>query len=519
VLGSTAPMAIHAGLPYPIRKLLLEADLELEAPFTARIFTNRDLAFERIPVIGFDMDYTLALYRQAALETLSLECTVEKLLRRGYPARLGEIGSDPEFAIRGLMVDKKYGNIVKMDRHGYVGRAFHGKTLLSREQRKALYRAQRLGMEHERFAPVDTLFSLPEVNLYAEVVDLIDREPGLWAPKGPPTYAEAWNDVRECIDLSHQDGSIKDRIHADIGRYFVVDPELGPTLHKFRSAGKRLFLLTNSLYPYTDAVLEYVLGGQLSTYESWHSYFDWIIVGAAKPSFFTGTRPFQELDAGGAPIGEPVAEPRRGRIYLGGNQAGLQRALAVAGDEVLYVGDHIYGDIVRSKKSSGWRTALVVEDLEHDLEVRRSRRTLLDEIEHLSQLQINLTDEITAHRHLARMVGRMTVDDLIRGGVATGEADALLEETRAQVRQRFDRLRKHEEETADTLARRIEEIDRAFNRYWGSIFAARKDASRFGAQVDSYACVYTSRVTNFRFVSPVKYFHAPYGSLPHWRRQ
>ena len=45
------------------------------------------------------------------------------------------------------------------------------------------------------------------------------------------------------------------------------------------------------------------------------------------------------------------------------------------------------------------------------------------------------------------------------------------------------------------------------------------DASRFGAQVDSYACVYTSRVTNFRFVSPVKYFHAPYGSLPHWRRQ
>ena len=94
MLGSTAPMAIHAGLPYPIRKLLLEADLELEAPFTARIFTNRDLAFERIPVIGFDMDYTLALYRQAALETLSLECTVEKLLRRGYPARLGEIGSD-----------------------------------------------------------------------------------------------------------------------------------------------------------------------------------------------------------------------------------------------------------------------------------------------------------------------------------------------------------------------------------------------------------------------------------------
>ncbi|MBK8262187.1 MAG: HAD-IG family 5'-nucleotidase [Nannocystis sp.] len=506
-----------SGLPFPIRKLLRDADLELEAPATARIFTNRDLAFERIPVIGFDMDYTLALYRQAALETLSLECTVEKLLRRGYPAQLAKIGSDPEFAIRGLMVDKKYGNIVKMDRHGYVGRAYHGKRMLSRSERKSLYRTQRLGSEYERFAAVDTLFSLPEVNLYAEVVELIDQAPGLWAPQRAPSYGEAWNDVRECIDLSHQDGSIKDRIHADIGRYFAIDPELGPTLHKFRSAGKRLFLLTNSLYSYTDAVLSYVLSDQLANYESWHGYFDWIVVGAEKPRFFTGARLFQELDGAGATVGEPVAEPRRGRIYLGGNQAGLQRALGVAGDEVLYVGDHIYGDIVRSKKSSGWRTALVVDDLEHDLEVRRSRRLLLDEIEHLSQLQIRLTDEITGLRYLSRAVSKMTVEELVRGG-AGKDAEGLLEEARAQVRQRVDRLRKYEEETAQTLARRIEEVDLSFNRYWGSVFAARKDVSRFGAQVDSYACIYTSRVTNFRFVSPVKYFHAPHGSLPHWQR-
>ena len=154
----------------------------------------------------------------------------------------------------------------------------------------------------------------------------------------------------------------------------------------------------------------------------------------------------------------------------------------------------------------------------HDLEVRRSRRITLDEIEHLSPLQITLTDEITAQRYLARLLAKMTPADLVRSGARPEDAEALLDEAKAQIRHRFDRLRKYEEETADTLARRIAEIDSAFNKYWGSLFAARKDTSRFGDQVDAYACVYTSRVTNFRFVSPVKYFHAPHGSLPHWRR-
>ncbi|HEY8377201.1 MAG TPA: 5'-nucleotidase domain-containing protein, partial [Nannocystis sp.] len=74
----------------------------------------------------------------------------------------------------------------------------------------------------------------------------------------------------------------------------------------------------------------------------------------------------------------------------------------------------------------------------------------------------------------------------------------------------------YEEEMASTLERRIADVDEAFNPYWGSVFAARRDSSRFGAQVESYACIYTSRVTNFRYVSPTRYFHSPHGSMPHW---
>lgn len=39
-----------------------------------------------------------------------------------------------------------------------------------------------------------------------------------------------------------------------------------------------------------------------------------------------------------------------------------------SGSEVLYVGDHIYGDVLRSKKDLGWRTMLVVPELETELE-------------------------------------------------------------------------------------------------------------------------------------------------------
>ena len=49
------------------------------------------------------------------------------------------------------------------------------------------------------------------------------------------------------------------------------------------------------------------------------------------------------------------------------------------------------------------------------------------------------------------------------------------------------------------------------------MFDERHDASRFGAQVEDYACVYTSRVSNFLYVSPSRYFHSPQGTLPHWR--
>jgi HAD superfamily 5'-nucleotidase-like hydrolase len=503
--------------PRPLQKVLRGAGHDLSSPYTRRIFTNRDLDFDKVGVVGFDMDYTLARYRQSQLDAITIEATLNKLIGHGYPEQLRGCQANEDFAIRGLVVDTRLGNLLKMDRHGYVGRVYHGSEELSRAQRQRLYRNQRVGRERDRFAHVDTLFSLPEVVVYASIVTLLDERPELWKEGQRPSYARAFSDVRNAVDQTHQDDSIKKKIKADPERFLAVDPELAPTLHKLRSSGKRLFLLTNSYAPYSNAVMSFLLDGKLASYDSWQNYFDWMVVGSRKPDFFVNGAPFLEVSVDGEVLGE-TASPSRNVIYQGGNRDGMMEAMGVASDEVLYVGDHIYGDIVQSKKSSGWRTALVVDDLEHELSVRRDHHVGIREIETLSTLREQLAVEIGSERHLQRVLGQLDASALESEGVVGSDASKMLDTSLSSTRARFDRLRQHAAELDKTLDERHREVDAAFNPYWGSVFAERTDASMFGSQLEEYACVYTSRVSNFYYVSPARYFRAPHGAMPHWRR-
>ena len=46
---------------------------------------------------------------------------------------------DWRYMVRGLTIDKRRGNVLKLDRHKYVKLAYHGFQKLSREQRLATY--------------------------------------------------------------------------------------------------------------------------------------------------------------------------------------------------------------------------------------------------------------------------------------------------------------------------------------------------------------------------------------------
>jgi hypothetical protein len=46
----------------------------------------------------------------------------------------------------------------------------------------------------------------------------------------------------------------------------------------------------------------------------------------------------------------------------------VEKALGVEGDDVLYVGDHIYTDAALAKINFRWRTALVIRELELEID-------------------------------------------------------------------------------------------------------------------------------------------------------
>jgi 5'-nucleotidase len=56
---------------------------------------------------------------------------------------------------------------------------------------------------------------------------------------------------------------------------------------------------------------------------------------------------------------------------------------------------------------------------------------------------------------------------------------------------------------------------RCFHPYWGSLLKEGNEQSSFGAQVEEYACLYTSRVSNFLSYSPQQYFRSPRDVMAH----
>jgi len=88
---------------------------------------------------------------------------------------------------------------------------------------------------------------------------------------------------------------------------------------------------------------------------------------------------------------------------------------------------------------------------------------------------------------------------------------------RRRVKENLDRVRGELRGAVDGLEGLEHEIDRRFNRYWGLLFKEGTELSRFGEQLEDYACLYTARVSNFGFYSPNQYFRSQRDLMPHER--
>jgi HAD superfamily 5'-nucleotidase-like hydrolase len=449
-----------------------------------------------IRAVGYDMDYTLVHYRADVWERKAFEHLHHKLLARGWP--LDDLTFDPGAAMRGLVYDIELGNVVKANRFGFVKQAHHGSRPLTYDEQRSVYARTIVDIAGPRFVFANTLFSLCKGATYAQLVDRLD------AGKLPEVlgYRELFHIVRRSLDEAHMEGQLKAEVLADPECYVDLDPEAPLALLDQRQAGKKLLLITNSEWAYTRKLMAHAFDRFLpASIGTWRDLFDVIIVGARKPDFFSGRSPVFEIVDEEQGLLRPAVHGLGRGAFFAGNATLVEQKLGVTGDEILYIGDHIYSDVSVSKEVLRWRTGLIVRELEDEIRAFAS-----------AEAEQRALAELMAQKELLeqRLCGARL--QLLRrsGGYreVPGKAAAAAERER-------ERLKRELVE----LDRRIAPLARASaavsNAHWGPLMRAGNDKSQMARLIEQYADVYTSRVSNFAFRCPDAYLRGPRGNLPH----
>jgi hypothetical protein len=178
-------------------------------------------------------------------------------------------------------------------------------------------------------------------------------------------------------------------------------------------------------------------------------------------------------------------------VYQGGCASTFTKDLDLDADEILYIGDHIYGDILRLKKDCGWRTAMVIEELENEVNANIKTEPIDLEIDQLMQKKEPLENKLTE---------LMTLK---------------IENPQAIKDNQIEDLQKQIGEIDGQISVLIKKQQSLHNDKWGALMRAGNEESYFAHQVDRYACVYMPKLTDLLKFSPRSYFRSPRRPLAH----
>ncbi len=469
--------------------------LPLAVPRTRRVFANRTLNLRSIRAIGYDMDYTLIHYRVEEWERRAYESLRDRLAAQGWP--VAELQFDVSLAARGLVIDTELGNTVKANRFGYVVKAFHGTAPLEFEVQRRTYARTLVDLEERRWYFLNTLFTLSEGCMWAQLVELLDAG----RLTGVHGYEDLHRRVRRAIDEAHVEGALKAAILAEPERFVEVDEELALALADQRAAGKRLLLVTNSEWDYVQPLMSFAVDRFLPGPGGWRELFELVITSARKPEFFARSMPLLQVDHASGLLRPAPLGIRGPGVYVGGDAAQVEEYLGLSGEEILYVGDHVFADVHASKDVLRWRTALVLRELEEELAAQAAFDPWARELAGLMAAK----ERVEAQQCAVRLALQRR-----QGGYGPP-----VQESVEELKGRLAVLR----EEGEALDARISPLAQAaahvLNPNWGTVMRAGSDKSLFARQVERSADVYTSRVSNFLFATPFAYLRAHRGSLPH----
>lgn len=432
---------------------------------------------KRIKAIGFDMDYTIVRYQTEAFEKFTYHQVLKRLVSdKKYPEEILKLSFDFNRVIQGLVIDKRRGNLLKVSRFGKVKSSYHGLTPLDFKLQQTIYGNGVIDLSDPHIQSLDTSFSVSNGVIYSQLVDLKTKGVDL------PDFETLSDEIKEILDVCHSDGTLKNEVRKDISKYIIQDPEIVNVLERYKKHGKKLLVITNSDFSYTKLLLDYTFNPYLKDHKSWSELFDITITLASKPRFFNTKSPFLSIDPTTGLMSNSEGKIVKG-IYQGGWAGKLQKDLGLEGDEILYLGDHIYGDVVSIKKTFYWRTALVLEPLEEEIAAVKRSASIQKEIDRLMSNKEALEHKLNANENASKEEINNIFSEIDKVNIAISEQ---LE------------LHKH-----------------FFNPHWGEMMRAGLEESRFADQVEKYACIYMTKVSDLQFYSPKTYFRPFRRTLPH----
>lgn len=433
------------------------------------------------------MDHTLIRYNSENFESLAHKVMLDKLVNElGYPKEIKKLKFDFHRAIRGLVIDKNKGNVLKLSRFGAIRKSYHGLDPIDYGSQRRIYKSTYVDLSDPSFDTVDTTFSISFAALFSQLVQLKNGEANLKIPD----FRIIANDLNVVLDRAHRDGSIKDVVRDNLTDYVIKDDQLVSGIKRYVQHGKKVFILTNSDYNYTKLLLDHCINPFLEKGETWETLFEFVITSAQKPRFFTDRLRFLKIDPTNGSMTNHEKKLSQG-IYQGGSASVLTADLDLQPDEILYIGDHIYGDIVRLKKDCAWRTALVVEELDTETANLKKSLPVTTKINDLMEEKVPLEQKI---------------DEL---------ASQQIEDNHQKFQKEIESLLKQISALDRKLSPLIQEQQAIFNSYWGEVMRVGLEESYFAYQVERFACIYMSRLTDLLEFSPRTYFRAPKRLMPH----
>lgn len=451
-----------------------------------KVFVNRIINMKKIKLVGLDMDHTLIRYNSENFESLVYQLIKDQLVAiKQYPEAIKNLQFNFHDAIRGLVIDSKNGNILKLSRYGAIRQSYHGTQLINYTEQQKFYRSIYVDLGDPNYMAIDTSFSIAFCVLYGQLVDLKDA-----FPDEMPNYHNIALDVQFCVDKVHSDGSLKKIIIQDLEKYVIKEKAVVEGLKHFIRHGKRIFILTNSEFTYTKLLLDYAINPFLNEGETWGDLFEYVITLANKPRFFYDNLRFLSVNPATGTMTNLQGAIIPG-VYQGGNAKKFTEQLSVSGDEILYIGDHIYGDILRLKKDCNWRTALVVDELGEEI---------------AAQLKALPTEK--------KIIEAMNVKKNLEQQYVNLRTQSIDEESEQYDQQIHDLLL--EISAIDLqISKLLQEQSTFYNPKWERVFRAGAEESYFAYQVDRFACIYMEKLADFLEHSPITYFRANRRLLAH----